>query len=70
MADYLRKYERLFMVTPQQLRMVVEAFIDALEAGLVEEGQCVPMIPTFVFGSELRDPLRAMFLKRSLSRIV
>jgi len=50
MADYLRKYERLFMVTPQRLRMVVEAFIDALEAGLVEEGQCVPMIPTFVFG--------------------
>ena len=25
--------------------MVVEAFIDALEAGLVEEGQCVVSIP-------------------------
>lgn len=50
MADYLRKYEHLFMVTPQRMRMIVEAFIDTLEAGLKDEGQCVPMIPTWVFG--------------------
>ncbi|KAH9457608.1 hypothetical protein Pst134EA_021483 [Puccinia striiformis f. sp. tritici] len=50
MADYLRKFEHLFMVTPQRMRMIVEAFIDTLEAGLKEDGQCVPMIPTFVFG--------------------
>ncbi|PLW05866.1 hypothetical protein PCASD_23866 [Puccinia coronata f. sp. avenae] len=50
MADYLRSYQQLFAVTPQRMRMIVEALIEALEAGLREEGQRVPMIPTFVFG--------------------
>ncbi|CAH7666155.1 hexokinase [Phakopsora pachyrhizi] len=50
MADYLRKFEHLFMVTPQRMRMIVEAFIESLEAGLKEKGHTVPMIPTYVFG--------------------
>ncbi|KAG0152504.1 hypothetical protein CROQUDRAFT_649931 [Cronartium quercuum f. sp. fusiforme G11] len=50
MADYLRKFEHLFTVTPQRMRMIVDAFIDSLEIGLKEDGQAVPMIPTYVFG--------------------
>ncbi|KAI0055370.1 hexokinase [Artomyces pyxidatus] len=50
MADHLRKYESLFTLTPQRMRMIVEAFKDTLEAGLEKPKQTVPMIPTFVFG--------------------
>lgn len=50
MADHLRKYESLFTLTPQRMRMIVEAFKDTLENGLQKKGQVVPMIPTFVFG--------------------
>ncbi|KAF4613040.1 hypothetical protein D9613_010927 [Agrocybe pediades] len=50
MADHLRKYESLFTLTPQRMRMIVEAFKESLETGLEEPGQTVPMIPTFVFG--------------------
>ncbi|KAJ3716541.1 hexokinase [Lentinula raphanica] len=50
MADHLRKYESLFTLTPQRMRMIVEAFKDSLELGLQKPKQVVPMIPTFVFG--------------------
>ncbi|KZP17034.1 hexokinase [Athelia psychrophila] len=50
MADHLRKYESLFTLTPQRMRMIVEAFKDTLENGLAKKAQIVPMIPTFVFG--------------------
>ncbi|KAF8520336.1 hexokinase [Hysterangium stoloniferum] len=50
MADYLRKYESLFTLTPQRMRMIVEAFKETLDKGLKENDQIVPMIPTFVFG--------------------
>ncbi|KAE9402725.1 hexokinase [Gymnopus androsaceus JB14] len=50
MADHLRKYESLFTLTPQRMRMIVEAFKDTLELGLQKHKQIVPMIPTFVFG--------------------
>ncbi|KAF9026868.1 hexokinase [Hymenopellis radicata] len=50
MADHLRKYESLFTLTPQRMRMIVEAFKDTLELGLQKPEQIVPMIPTFVFG--------------------
>ncbi|KAF7313096.1 Phosphotransferase [Mycena kentingensis (nom. inval.)] len=50
MADHLRKYESLFTLTPQRMRMIVEAFKDTLELGLEKHKQIVPMIPTFVFG--------------------
>ncbi|KAA1475225.1 hexokinase [Dentipellis sp. KUC8613] len=50
MADHLRKYESLFTLTPQRMRMIVEAFKDTLELGLEKPGQIVPMIPTYVFG--------------------
>lgn len=50
MADHLRKYESLFTLTPQRMRMIVEAFKDSLETGLAKAGQVVPMIPTYVFG--------------------
>ncbi|KAK0469206.1 hexokinase [Desarmillaria tabescens] len=50
MADHLRKYESLFTLTPQRMRMIVEAFKDTLELGLQKPQQVVPMIPTYVFG--------------------
>ncbi|KAH7883041.1 hexokinase [Phlebopus sp. FC_14] len=50
MADHLRKYESLFTLTPQRMRMIVEAFTETLELGLNKPHQIVPMIPTFVFG--------------------
>ncbi|RDB17141.1 Hexokinase-2 [Hypsizygus marmoreus] len=50
MADHLRKYESVFTLTPQRMRMIVEAFKDTLELGLQKPDQIVPMIPTFVFG--------------------
>ncbi|KAG6907258.1 hypothetical protein DXG01_009678 [Tephrocybe rancida] len=50
MADHLRKYESIFTLTPQRMRMIVEAFKETLELGLTKPEQVVPMIPTFVFG--------------------
>ncbi|KAN0139323.1 hexokinase [Lactarius tabidus] len=50
MADHLRKYETIFTLTPQRMRMIVEAFKDTLELGLEKPKQVVPMIPTYVFG--------------------
>ncbi|PSR84107.1 hypothetical protein PHLCEN_2v5535, partial [Hermanssonia centrifuga] len=50
MADHLRKFETMFTLTPQRMRMIVEAFKDALETGLAKRDQVVPMIPTYVFG--------------------
>ncbi|KAL7284867.1 hexokinase [Trametes coccinea BRFM310] len=50
MADHLRKYEALFTLTPQRMRIIVEAFKESLELGLAKHGQVVPMIPTYVFG--------------------
>ncbi|KZT50279.1 hypothetical protein CALCODRAFT_444837 [Calocera cornea HHB12733] len=50
MADHLRKYESLFTLTPQRMRMIVDAFEETLDKGLQKEGEVVPMIPTFVFG--------------------
>ncbi|KAK7018504.1 phosphotransferase [Favolaschia claudopus] len=50
MADHLRKYESLFTLTPQRMRMIVDAFRETLELGLAKPKQTVPMIPTFVFG--------------------
>jgi len=41
MSDYLRRYEGLFTLTPQRMRMIVEAFEEALEKGLSEWDQCV-----------------------------
>ncbi|KAJ7092868.1 hexokinase [Mycena belliarum] len=49
-ADQLRKFESLFTLTPQRMRMIVEAFKATLELGLAKHKQTVPMIPTFVFG--------------------
>ncbi|KAG5716376.1 Hexokinase [Termitomyces sp. T112] len=50
MADHLRKYESIFTLTPQRMRMIVEAFKETLELGLEKPTQVVPMIPTYVFG--------------------
>ncbi|KAJ7291551.1 hexokinase, partial [Mycena rebaudengoi] len=50
MADHLRKLESIFTLTPQRMRMIVEAFKETLELGLAQPKQTVPMIPTYVFG--------------------
>jgi len=44
MADHLRKYESLFTLTPQRMRMIVEAFKDSLELGLEKPSQIVVSI--------------------------
>ncbi|KAJ7859683.1 hexokinase [Mycena olivaceomarginata] len=41
MADHLRNYESLFTLTPQRMRMIVEAFRDTLELGLAKPKQVV-----------------------------
>lgn len=41
MADYLRKYESAFILTPQRMRMIVHAFEETLEKGLQEWDQTV-----------------------------
>ncbi|KAF8976979.1 hypothetical protein BDQ17DRAFT_163165 [Cyathus striatus] len=41
MADHLRKYESLFTLTPQRMRMIVEAFKETLELGLEKPDQVV-----------------------------
>ncbi|KAL5478227.1 HXK1_2 [Sanghuangporus weigelae] len=50
MADHLRKYEQLFTLTPQRMRMITQAFSEVLDNGLKKHNQVVPMTPTFVFG--------------------
>ncbi|XAO26837.1 hypothetical protein I312_105678 [Cryptococcus bacillisporus CA1280] len=50
MADLLRKYESLFTLTPQRMRMIVHAIEENLDNGLQKNGQVVPMLPTYVFG--------------------
>lgn len=41
MADHLRKYEGLFTLTPQRMRIIVDSFVETLEVGLKEYGQVV-----------------------------
>lgn len=41
LADVQRKYESLFIMTPQRMRIIVDAFEEALEKGLQEPGQVV-----------------------------
>lgn len=55
MVDHLRKYESLFTLTPQRMRIIVDSFVEVLETGLKEYGQIVPMIPTYVFGWPTRQ---------------
>ncbi|KAG8852531.1 hexokinase A [Tulasnella sp. 330] len=50
MTDMLRKYESMFTLTAQRMRIIVDAFEETLEKGLQSDGQIVPMIPAFVFG--------------------
>lgn len=41
MADILRKYESMFTLTAQRMRIIVDAFEEVLEKGLREHGQIV-----------------------------
>lgn len=41
MADHLRKYEGLFTLTPQRMRIIVDSFVETLDLGLKEYGQVV-----------------------------
>jgi hexokinase len=41
MTDHLRKYESLFTLTPQRMRMIVDAFEETLDKGLAEYDQVV-----------------------------
>lgn len=43
MADHLRKYEALFTLSPQRMRMIVDAFEETLDKGLQKHGEIVPM---------------------------
>lgn len=44
------RFEKLFTITPQRLRMITDRFVGVLEEGLQKEGQTVPMLPAYVFG--------------------
>ncbi|EPQ29676.1 uncharacterized protein PFL1_02896 [Pseudozyma flocculosa PF-1] len=44
------KYEKIFSITPQRLRMITDRFVGVLEEGLKKPDQTVPMLPAFVFG--------------------
>ncbi|KAK0531738.1 hexokinase [Tilletia horrida] len=46
----LERFTQLFTITPQRLRMITDNFVGVLEDGLAQDGQTVPMLPTFVFG--------------------
>ncbi|KIJ39858.1 hypothetical protein M422DRAFT_210085 [Sphaerobolus stellatus SS14] len=50
LADYTKKFESLFTLTPPRMRMIVNGLLEAFEKGLKEPGQVVPMLPAFVFG--------------------
>jgi len=41
LSEVIRKYEQLFAVTPQRMRMIVSALEDTLQKGLEEKGQVV-----------------------------
>ena len=41
MSDYLRRYENLFVLTPQRMRIITHVFEETLDKGLKEHGQIV-----------------------------
>jgi hypothetical protein len=41
MADHLRKFEGLFTLSAQRMRIIVDAFEETLELGLQKPGQVV-----------------------------
>ncbi|KIO28264.1 hypothetical protein M407DRAFT_71996 [Tulasnella calospora MUT 4182] len=49
-SELIQKYEKLFTLTPEKMRSIVDAFVETLKRGLEQYGQVVPMIPAFVFG--------------------
>jgi len=55
MADHLRKYESLFTLTPQRMRMIVEAFTETLELGLNKPNQIVVRMYS-IFRNRIRSP--------------
>ena len=44
MTDHLRKYESLFTLTPQRMRMIVDSFDETFEKGLAEPEQVVVIL--------------------------
>lgn len=44
MREHLRKYEDLFILTPQRMRIIVDVLGETLEKGLKEPGQVVVSI--------------------------
>lgn len=51
LKEHIHELEKLFTVTPEQLKNIVDKFIGELEKGLRgEEGHDIPMIPTWVQG--------------------
>jgi hexokinase len=44
MADHLRKYETVFTLTPQRMRIIADAFRETLELGLQKPKQIVVRI--------------------------
>jgi hexokinase len=54
MTDHLRKYESLFTLTPQRMRMIVDSFDETFEKGLAEPEQVV-VSPTFTLHYVMRS---------------
>ncbi|PWZ03843.1 hypothetical protein BCV70DRAFT_153874 [Testicularia cyperi] len=50
LKQVLERFEKLFTITPQRLRMITDRFVGVLEEGLQKTEQTVPMLPAYVFG--------------------
>lgn len=51
LQEHIHELEKLFTITPDQLKHIVDNFISELEKGLRgDEGHDIPMIPTWVQG--------------------
>ncbi|SYW78097.1 probable hexokinase [Ustilago bromivora] len=57
LKQHLERFQKLFTITPQRLRMITDRFVGVLEQGLQKPGQTVSMLPAYVFGWPSGDEL-------------
>ncbi|KAJ6109063.1 Hexokinase [Penicillium sp. IBT 16267x] len=48
--EYLKQYEKWFILEPEELKRITDHFVTELNRGLTKEGGNIPMIPTWVMG--------------------
>lgn len=59
--ELIQRYEKLFTLTPEKMRSIVDAFVEALRRGLEKDGQVVvrPSHCCWFCGSSVRLTSRA-----------